>query len=353
MKSLYLLLSVSSIFATAITACSEPDSGPIAEPIALVTLAPVDSEDLPEIITCYGDVIFDPSREQIINAEIEARVLEVKALPGAGINKGEPILRLRPSAVSSIEVERARRDATAAKKAAERAKRLRADGLSSDADVEAAETAVHDLVELANSLETRASSIRSLLAPISGVVDAILVKPGDLVASGSMIARLASPDNIQAQVGVEIEDAARLKPGNSVSLRALNTSSSTVQTSIRNIDTRISPVTRMVNALIVIPAGKGFLPGEAVRADITVAIHVKALNVPRQAVFRDESGTYVFVVDKDVALLTRVETGLTSGDRTEILSGLAAKQSVVVEGAAILSDGMRVRTSSVQQGTTK
>ncbi|WP_339672803.1 efflux RND transporter periplasmic adaptor subunit [Dasania marina] len=336
-----------------ITACSKPSSEPVAEPVALITIAAVQSGDLPEIITSYGGVTFDPAKFQIINAEIESRVLEINALPGGTIKKGETVVRLGASEASRVEMERARRDATSVKAAADRAKRLRAGGLASDADVEIAVTTAHDLLDIATSLENRVNSIRSLVAPISGVVDAILVAPGDLVASGAMIARLASPDVIQAQVGVEIEDATRLSPGNLVSLQALDASRTTINTYILNIDMRIDPATRMANTLIAVPAGKGFFPGEAVRAKIIVATHANALYVPRQAVFRDESGTYVFVVDKDVALLTRVKTGLTSGNKTEILSGLTIQQRVVVEGAAILSDGMRVRTSASHTGNTK
>ncbi len=344
------IILVAALGAALAAACSGPASTPVAEPVALVTLADVKSGDLPETVSGYGSVEFDPSKQHTINAEIEARVLEIMAVPGDTVEKDQIVLRLGPSSVAGVEMARARRDAVAAQAAADRANRLREDGLASDADVEAAETNARDLAALAASLENRTSAVRSLRAPIAGVVDAVLVEPGDLVAPGLMIARLASADAIQARIGIEIEDASRLKPGDAVSLSALDASSAAVETVIRAIDTRVDPGTRMANALVAVPAGQGFLPGEAVRAEIVVAIHEGALFVPRQAVFRDETGTYVFVADKALATLTRVETGLTSGNRTEIISGLTAGQSVVTDGAAILSDGMKLRTGAAQSG---
>ena len=76
------IILVAALGAALAAACSGPASAPVAEPVALVTLANVESGDLPEIVSGYGNVEFDPSKQQTINAEIEARVLEIMAVPG-------------------------------------------------------------------------------------------------------------------------------------------------------------------------------------------------------------------------------------------------------------------------------
>jgi hypothetical protein len=49
-------------------------------------------------------------------------------------------------------------------------------------------------------------------------------------------------------------------------------------------------------------------------------------------------------------MLRRVDAGQTTGNQTEIVAGLAAGEKVIVEGAAVLSDGMLIRQASLPSG---
>lgn len=329
----------------ALAGCGEPPAEAVTEPVALVSLERAVTADLPVIVHSYGRIEFEPSGKHILNAEIEARVLALKAVAGDRVEQGQEIVQLVPSSAGETAVSQASRDAAAARAAAARTKRLRADGLAGDADVEAADTAAMDLSELALSLEARAGSILTLRAPVSGIVDGILAAPGDLIAPGTAIVQLASPSALQARLGIEVEDAPRVAVGASVQVRSLDNSASQTDGEIRQVDTRIDPATRMASALVAIPAGRGFLPGEAVQADITVGTHKAAVVVARAAVFNDESGTYVFLAREGTAALQRVETGLTSAGQTEIRKGVTTGDDIIVEGAATLADGMRIRTA--------
>ena len=342
-----------SLFASllvAATACGAPPPATVPEPVAQIKSSPAQTEDLPVTVAGFGTVEFDPDGQRTLNAEIEARVLALDALAGERITKEQIVLRLTTSSVASMDVARARRDANTAQAVADRAKRLRADGLASDADVESAVAAARDQLQLAQSLEARAGSVSALRSPIDGVVDTILVEPGDLVAPGTPIARLATSSEIQARIGIEVEDAARLKVGDAVTLMALDKSGAEVQTQIRALDTRVDPTTRMSSALVGIPPGLGFLSGQAVCAEMVAEIRANVVTVPRESVFYDESGTYVFVDDSGKAKLTRVELGETSAGRTEIVSGLTAGDAVVTEGGAILSNGMKVSSDRPTEG---
>jgi membrane fusion protein, multidrug efflux system len=329
----------------ALSACSPSVPETVTEPVALVTTARAVRGDMSDIVTGFGTVEFDPASLHILNAEIEARVLDHNVRPGDRITQGQVVLRLGPSTAASVEIVRARREANAAEAIAERTKRLRADGLASDADIEAALSAARNRTALAVSLEARVSLMRELRSPIDGIVDAILVKPGDLVVPGAIMVRLASPGAIQVRIGIEIEDAARLRSGAVVLLWPLDDRGIEIHAVIRIIDTRIDPSTRMAAALVTIPPGAGVLPGEAVRAGIIADNKSGVIIAPRQSVFSDETGEYVYVVDNNVAVLHRVRTGLTSADETEIISGVEVGSILIVEGAGILSDGMKVRTA--------
>jgi RND family efflux transporter MFP subunit len=340
-RALYLTLAVSLL-----AGCATPAETPAPEPVAEVSTTKAVTGDLPVVFTGFGSVEFDPAGQRSLTAEIEARVLELRALPGDAVAKGDAVLRLGPSSGAGVELATSRRDALAAEAAAARARRLRDDGLASDADVETATVVAQNLAALADSLTARAGSIATLRSPIDGIVDAVFVEAGDLVVPGTTLARLASPGAIQARIGVEIEDAALLSPGDAVSLRGLDNSAATFESEIRIIDYRVDPTTRMASTLVPILPDRGLLPGEAVRAEMTAEVRPGIVHVPRRSVFADEAGSYLFVVRHARAVLERVQVGLTANERTEIVEGVAAGETVVVEGAAILADGMRVREAA-------
>ncbi len=57
------------------------------------------------------------------------------------------------------------------------------------------------------------------------------------------------------------------------------------------------------------------------------------LSIPKEAIHKDESGHYVYVLENDDSVYTYVETGMTDGAYTEIESGLAVGQKVLLTAA--------------------
>jgi NAD(P)H-flavin reductase len=79
-------------------------------------------------------------------------------------------------------------------------------------------------------------------------------------------------------------------------------------------------------------------PGQFVRLLVPVG-ESRSLRVPVTAVVQRGQLEIVFVVANQNAQLRLAKTGRRFGDTVEILSGLDADDSVVVDGAARLSDG--------------
>ena len=339
-KLFALILTAASLLTAACSPASEPS---VAEPVASVELVAVSRSDLAVSVSGYGVIAFDPARQRVITTQIEARVTEILVQPGQIVEKGAALMRLGPSSSSGVDLARARSDAEAAQAEFERQQRLRTDGLSSDADVERARAAALDLGAQASALGRNAGDLRQVASPISGVVDAVLVAVGDIAPAGSQLMRLATPDAIQARINLELEDATRLSAGDALTLTGLDGGEHKIQTTIGSVDVRIDPVTRMAAILAPVPAGQGFLSGEAVRAELVAEVRENAVVAPRLAIMSDEQGDYVFVDKAGVAEQRRVTVGETSGDQTEILSGLTEGERVVTTGVAILSDGMKLK----------
>lgn len=64
------------------------------------------------------------------------------------------------------------------------------------------------------------------------------------------------------------------------------------------------------------------------------------ITVPSSAISEDNNGKYVLVADNGSASRRNVETGLSDGRRTAILSGIEERDSIIISGSA--SDGSAV-----------
>jgi membrane fusion protein (multidrug efflux system) len=83
-------------------------------------------------------------------------------------------------------------------------------------------------------------------------------------------------------------------------------------------------------------------PGQFVRVAVAVEERASAVLVPETAVLVQNGKPFVYRVIDGAASLTAVQTGLRHGADVEIVSGLAAGDTVVTLGHEKLSDGMPV-----------
>jgi len=79
-----------------------------------------------------------------------------------------------------------------------------------------------------------------------------------------------------------------------------------------------------------------FLPDDAPHGVETGAVPDRIV-VPQEAVQSDDAGSFVWVVEDDVARRRPVEVGVGTEDRVEIVTGLNAGEKVVIDGAQRLS----------------
>jgi RND family efflux transporter MFP subunit len=175
----------------------------------------------------------------------------------------------------------------------------------------------------------------SLRAPFDGVVQERKASPGDYLMEGAPLATLVRIDPVRLRLEAAEREALAVQRGQKVRFKV--DGDTNVQSG--QID-RLSPVisedNRMlrVEADIANPHGR-LRPGSFVRAEIVVDDQAVAVVVPRNAVVTFAGVEKVFVVESGKAAERRVTTGRVSGDEVEIVKGLKAGESVVVEPGTI------------------
>ncbi len=338
--------------AAALTACTtgkDTDApGPTAE-VATVTAATASIEDT---VAGVGQVEFAPARAVSLVVEVESQVTAVLSSAGAHVAAGEPLLRLRPSATTRLEVDRATREAALAAGEQRRLAQLREEGLATDAEAAAARTQAETLGRLRDSLVERTGGGREyvLRAPRDGIVDTLSAQPGDLLPAASVVVRLGDAAGLQARLGLEGADATRVARGARAHLVLLDARTETLNGEVTAVERRIDKETRLAAALVALPAAATWMPGQAVAGRIVLSTHADALVLPRAALLHESDAVVIYVVVGGKAVRRVVETGVEEEDRVEIRAGLKAGEAVVTTGNHELSDGMAVRLAQALSG---
>ena len=316
-----------------------PDAKP-PEPSALVTVDTATGGSLATRLTVYGAADGGSGGERTLTAPVESTVTEIVARPGARVAVGAVVARLRPTPAAALERSRAAADVGTTAAALARARRLRADGLVSDAEVETARAAAKTASSTDASLRARDVAL-VLRAPVAATVTAVAANPGEQLAAGAVVAKLAVPGGVRARFGIEPELARHIARGTPVTIRP-GGSSPEFTVRITDVDPTADPVTRLATLFADLPPAAHIASGETLSGTLVTGRSI-GVGVADAALLDDGGQPFVFVVRDGVARRRDVTTGSSYGGQTAIVRGVAAGDMVVTSGGTALEDGMAVR----------
>ncbi len=315
-----------------------------------VTVTRAATRDLPETARTLGRV--RALRLATVAAEVPGRVVEIPVRVGQPVRRGDLLARLDEADLRlEAESDRAAVARVTALRDAQRRKlrrleRLRRHDQIPEEALDEARAALAALeAELAGArarlrLAERRLAKARILAPDDGVVDARLVAPGDWVGPGTPVARLAAAGR-EVVLPFPERLAGRLRPGLAVRL-ASPAGGNTALLRLDAVRPTLGAGGHAVEAVVRLPATVPWPPGASVDAEVTLAVHRGAVTVPETSVVLRPAGTVVYMIEGGRAHERRVHTGLRRDGLVEIVSGLAAGETVAVDGAAFLSDGAPV-----------
>ncbi len=176
-------------------------------------------------------------------------------------------------------------------------------------------------------------------------VAARLVGVGDFVTVGAPLFELVDRDPIELRVRVPEKHAVEIAVGQAVKF-AVEGERERVAGRVTRIAPLIDSRTRTLEVRIQAPNTEGRLRvGAFARAEIFTRMDPDALTVPRSAVTVFAGVSKLFVVEEGRAQERAVELGAQLGDTLEIVSGLEAGESYVLEPPANLASGTPVRAA--------
>lgn len=196
----------------------------------------------------------------------------------------------------------------------------------------------------------------SLTAGIDGVVTQRLLSPGQLVAAGQSVLKVAQVQPIRVQANVPQSELSRVKVGDTVKIRRNDKDLTPTNARVTSIQPSVDSAARTGIVEAILPnQARTFLPGQFVSVAIEVGSGDAQLTVPLSAVYGPSGNSYVWVAKTEngrtVASRKTVKLGATSGDDVAILEGLEAGERVVTTGGSDLKDGQEVTSVSKEVPT--
>mgnify|MGYP001558734133 CR=1 FL=1 len=243
-----------------------------------------------------------------------------------------------------------------------RYKDLREQGFISAAELERRETSMK--VAGAQLAQTRAQSdvqanqanYARLAADVNGVVTAIEAEPGQVLAAGTPVLRLAQdgprdvvfsvPEDQEAQVRALLHRQGAIKV-------RLSGGSNLELATVRELSVAADPITRTFLAKADVGKAEVKL-GQTAAVLVEAPRSIGAIKVPLAAVFEMAGKSTVWVLDP-TTLKVRAQTVTVQGADGNLMvvsSGLAAGQELVTAGVHVLQPGLQVKRATTVALTT-
>ena len=182
-------------------------------------------------------------------------------------------------------------------------------------------------------------------APASGVVLEKTVVEGDAVAAGQRLFRIADLDQIWVEADVFEAELARIAKGQAATITVPALPGRTLEGKVAYVYPYLDPASRTGRVRIAL-ANRGLELKPDMFATVAFQLPLgERLQIPSAAVVYTGPRRLVFVDLGDGRLAPReVVIGARSGERAEVLSGLAEGDAIVVSGNFLVAAESRVRS---------
>jgi RND family efflux transporter MFP subunit len=211
------------------------------------------------------------------------------------------------------------------------------------------------------SLDLRIAELRAqrdgaeVRASFDGTVYKTAARSGERVRSGDAVVWFADLERPRVRANVDQVDLGRVRVGQKARITSNayrdRSWSAEIEELIPNVVKKQSRFVAEVLAPVAAPA-TGLLPGMSVDVEIVVDAVPDALQIPSEALFRDEEGAFVYRVDDDRVRVTRVLVGRSTVGSVEVLRGLSEGDRVVL-GPVTLGDGALVKSEQSKPSVPK
>lgn len=327
--------------------------------IKLVGITPVGTQDFQHFIDLQGKV----DAENISYISPRGMGGQVKAIfvkEGQNVKKGQLILKL-DDAIGRQSVTAAqqglsvlRTQLSYAKNIYQRQKNLWDQGIGSEVQVLSAKNNVESLENQLKSAQENVqvavvqANTSNVYSDVNGVADVVNIHVGEMFAPGNQQVKIVNTSSLKIVSNVPENYISRMKTGTPVVINIPDLNMK-LNSTLSRVSQAIDLTQRGFIAEAKIPYNVALKPNQTAIMKILDYSAPNAIVIPVNVVQTDETGKYVFVIQKlsngkTVAKKKAINIGEVYGDIVEIKTGLTPGEQLVTEGYQNLYEGQLVGT---------
>lgn len=281
-----------------------------------------------------------------VGGKIVARLVDV----GAHVKAGQPLARLDP-ADAQLAATQAEANLTLASAELQRTQELRARHFISQAALDAKDTAARAAATQAQLAKNQAA-YTTLVADTAGVVVAVLAEPGQVVAAGQGVFRVARDGAREVAIDIPEARIAGLKVGTSATAQLwAGAAGKTYRAVLRELAPAADPATRTFAARVALAEAAASANHE-LALGLTATVRFapaddEKIIVPLAAILQRGDQATVWIVGADGAVSQRAIDIERYSDAGAVLNGgLQPGERIVAAGAFRLAAGEKVRIAA-------
>lgn len=285
--------------------------------------------------------------ESVLGFRVGGKITERLADAGVRVVAGQPLARLDPTD-ARLSATQAEANAALAEADLKRAQDLRSKNFVSQAALDARESAAKAAAAQAQLTRNQAS-YTTLAADASGVVTAVLAEPGQVVAAGQGVFRLARDGEREVAIALPETAIGGIKAGSAATV-TLWADDKSYPGRVREVSPAADAATRTFSARVSIVGAAAELPlGMSATVSFSRATDTATSTtvVPLAAIFQQGDQPAVWVIGKENVVELRPVDVARYGDEGAVLkSGLKDGETIVAAGAFKLTAGEKVRIAA-------
>lgn len=316
----------------------------IAQKTKLIQVEALKKQDFNHFIEVQGNIDAEENTTALNQQPGIVTAIYVKV--GDHVTKGQLLGLTQTTAALEDQVRSTETQLALAKTAFEKQERLWEQKIGSEIQYLQAKTqkeaAESGLAALKKQVE-----MTKIIAPISGTVDAVNLRVGDMAAPSQLMPgiRIINTQNLKVKAKLADSDFGKIKQGDKVAIEFPDINK-TVQSTVSYVSKTIDPRSRTFQVDVNLPSGSDYAANLIAKLKINDAKMKDVLLVPTNVIQKSEDGKYVLVAvdDKGVKIAHKkmVETGADYGGTTVITKGLDEGDQVITFGYSEVVDGQRI-----------
>lgn len=299
------------------------------------------SEVNPKPFVSYVEVHSQISGDENVQATTQAPgiVKSISVHVGQRVSKGQ-VLAILDASVIGQQIEALGPQLTLLKSVYEKQKALWAQNIGTEVQLMSSKAQYEGVEKQIAALKSQRDMYR-IVSPISGIVDAVNLKEGEMAAPGMNGVRVVSYDKLKAEANLGENYLGNVKIGDPVKL-VLQDMHDTIKTTLSHVSQAVDPVSRSFSVQVRLGNNSKLHPNMSCIMMISNYTNNRAIAVPIQVIQKTSKGEMLYIADNNIAKSVAVTTGRNANGMVEILSGLNPGDKVIVAGYESMEEGQKV-----------